>query len=341
MPPTTTVTSNRQADLARVVEAIRARQTFVISSHARPDGDAIGSELAMAFALDHLGKQVTVVNSDPVPGPLQTFAGTDRIVVADRVEGAYDAAIVMECSTLERTGVAGLERSFVINIDHHQGNAGYGAVNWFDQTAAACAEMVFDLVVALGVPLTPAIATHLYVGILTDTGSFHYSSITPRTFDIAGRLVEAGVDPTSVARAVFDSNTLGRLRLFGAVLSAIELEHEGRLAVMRVDHAMTAAAGGTYEDTEGLINLPLTVRQIRASVFFKEISSAEYRVSLRSKGLIDVAAVARRFGGGGHRNAAGCGVQGSYQEARRQIVDALAPALDEGMAAEAAAAGQA
>ena len=336
-----TATSSRQAALARVVEAIRDRQTFVISSHARPDGDAIGSELAMAFALDHLGKQATVVNCDPVPGPLQPFAGTDRVVVADRVEGAYDAAIVMECSTLERTGVAGLDRSFVINIDHHQGNAGYGAVNWFDGTAAACAEMVFDLVVALGVPLTPVIATHLYVGILTDTGSFHYSSITPRTFDIAGRLVEAGVDPTSVARTVFDSNTLGRLRLFGAVLSAIELEHDGRLAVMRVDHAMTAAAGGTYEDTEGLINLPLTVRQIRASVFFKEISSLEYRVSLRSKGLIDVAAVARRFGGGGHRNAAGCGVQGPYQEARRQIVDALAPALDEGMAAEAAAAGQA
>ncbi len=123
--------------------------------------------------------------------------------------------------------------------------------------------MVFDLIVALGVPLTPEIATHLYVGILTDTGSFHYSTITPRTFDISRQLVEAGVDPTTVARTVFDSNTLGRLKLFGAVLSAIELEHDGRLAVMRVDHAMTAAAGGTYEDTEGLINLPLTVRDIK------------------------------------------------------------------------------
>ena len=120
-----------------------------------------------------------------------------------------------------------------------------------------------------------------------------------------------------MARTVFDSNTLGRLKLFGAVLSGIELEHDGRLAVMRVDHAMTAAAGGTYEDTEGLINLPLTVREIRASVFFKELGPTEFRVSLRSKGAIDVAAVARQFGGGGHKNAAGCTVPGTYAEARR------------------------
>ena len=115
-----------------VVDAIRTRQRFVLSSHARPDGDAIGSQLAMAFALDHLGKQVTLVNRDPVPGPLQPFPGTERIVVADHVDETFDAAIIMECSSLDRTGVTGFDRSFVINIDHHQGNTGYGAVNWFD-----------------------------------------------------------------------------------------------------------------------------------------------------------------------------------------------------------------
>jgi phosphoesterase RecJ-like protein len=335
LPPQTTVTTDRAAAVAEVADAIRARQRFVLSSHARPDGDAIGSQLAMAFALERLGKQVTLVNRDPVPGPLKPFPGTDRIVVADRVDEVYDAAIIMECSSLDRTGVAGFERSFVINIDHHQGNTGYGAVNWFDAGAAACAEMVFDLIEALGVPLTPEIATHLYVGILTDTGSFHYSAITPRTFDISRQLVEAGVDPPSVARMVFDSNTLGRLKLFGAVLSAIELEHDGRLAVMRVDHAMTAAAGGTYEDTEGLINLPLTVRDIRASAFFKELGPREYRVSLRSKGAIDVAAVAKQFGGGGHKNAAGCTVPGTYAEARQTVSAALGPAIAEGLARDA------
>jgi phosphoesterase RecJ-like protein len=330
-----TVTTDRAAAIAEIADAIRARQRFVLSSHARPDGDAIGSQLAMAFALDRLGKQVTLVNRDPVPGQLKPFPGTDRIVVADRVDEVYDAAIIMECSSLDRTGVNGFERSFVINIDHHQGNTGYGALNWFDAGAAACAEMVFDLIVALGVPLTPEIATHLYVGILTDTGSFHYSAITPRTFDISRQLVEAGVDPTTVARTVFDSNTLGRLKLFGAVLSAIELEHDGRLAVMRVDHAMTAAAGGTYEDTEGLINLPLTVRDIKASAFFKELGPREYRVSLRSKGAIDVAAVVKQFGGGGHKNAAGCTVPGTYEEARRAISAALGPAIAAGLAQDA------
>jgi bifunctional oligoribonuclease and PAP phosphatase NrnA len=330
----TTPTIEHRAAVQAVVDAIRPRQRFVLSSHARPDGDAIGSQLAMAFALDHMGKQVTLVNRDPVPGPLQPFPGTERIVVADHVDETFDAAIVMECSSLDRTGVTGFERSFVINIDHHQGNTGYGAVNWFDPGAAACAEMVFDVIVALGVPLTAAIATHLYVGILTDTGSFHYSAISPKTFDIARQLVEAGVDPTTVARTVFDSNTLGRLKLFGAVLSGIELEHEGRLAVMRVDEAMTAAAGGTYEDTEGLINLPLTVREIRASVFFKELGPTEFRVSLRSKGAIDVAAVARQFGGGGHKNAAGCTVLGAYAEARRLVVDAVGPVIAASLAQE-------
>ncbi len=330
------MTTERADAIRQIVDAIGARNTFVICSHARPDGDAIGSSLAMALALEQLGKRVRVVSRDPVPAPLLPFPVTARIEVTERVEETFDAAIVMECSALERTGVAGLDRSFVINIDHHQGNTLYGAVNWFDAGAAACAEMVFDVIVGLGVPLTRDIATHLYVGILTDTGSFHYSAISPKTFDIARQLMEAGVDPTSVARTVFDSNTLGRLKMFGAVLSGIELEHDGRLAVMCVDHAMTAEAGGTYDDTEGLINLPLTVREIRASAFFKELTPHEYRVSLRSKGAIDVASVAKRFGGGGLKNAAGCSVPGTYHEARQTIVAALGPAIADGLALEAA-----
>lgn len=324
----------RTPALAAIRDAIASRQRFVISSHARPDGDAIGSQLAMAFALEALGKDVTIVNRDPVPNQFQAFPGVDRVRVADRVDEMYDAAIVLECSSLERTGVSGLERSFVINIDHHQGNSEYGAINWFDGTAAACAEMVFDVVQVLEVPLTPALATHVYVGILTDTGSFHFSSISARTFDICRQLVEAGVDPPRVARAVFDSNTLGRLKLFGAVLSSIELAEQGRVAVLHVDRAMAHEAGGSYEDTEGLINLPLTVREIRASVFFKELSASEYRVSLRSKGSIDVAEVARRFGGGGHRNAAGCGLSGDFAECRTRLLDALRPAVAAGLAAD-------
>jgi bifunctional oligoribonuclease and PAP phosphatase NrnA len=318
-------------EIQRIVDAIRARRRFVLSSHSRPDGDSIGSQLAMAYALAALGKEAIAVNADPAPPPLRAFPGVTDVRIAKQVEGDYDAAIIMECGDLARTGVDGLDRFFVINIDHHPGNTGYGQINWFDAEAAACGEMVFDVIRALGVPLSPEMATHIYLAILTDTGSFHYSGITSRTFDICRILVEAGVDPPRVARAVFDSNTPGRLRLFGSVLSGIELAHEGRVAVMRVDQAMASGAGGTYEDTEGLINLPLTVKEIRASVFFKEMGPGDYRVSLRSKGSIDVAAVARGFGGGGHKNAAGCSVRGDYPSARATILEALTPAIAAGL----------
>ena len=248
------------------------------------------------------------------------FPGVSDIEIADRVDGEFDAAIIMECGDLARTGVAGLDRSFVINIDHHPGNTGYGQINWFDATAAACAEMVYDVVRALGVPLSLEIATHIYVAILTDTGSFHYSGISPRTFDICREALVAGVDPVLVARNVYDSNNMGRLKLFGAVLSAMQIDPTGRIAIVYLDHEMARAAGGTYEDTEGLVNLPLTVKEIQAVVFFKQVEGDEYRVSLRSKGDIDIGAVAKEFGGGGHKNAAGCTVTGSIdtlQEALR------------------------
>ena len=179
--------------------------------------------------------------------------------------------------------------------------------------------MVFDLVRALAVPLTREIATHIYLAILTDTGSFHYSSISPRTFDICREALEAGVDPVLVARNVYDSNNMGRLKLFGAVLSAMQIDPTGRIAIVYLDHEMARQAGGTYEDTEGLINLPLTVKEIQAVVFFKQAEGDEYRVSMRSKGDIDIGAVAKEFGGGGHKNAAGCTVTGADRRAAEDV----------------------
>ena len=315
-------------ELNEIVAAIRGRQRFVISSHARPDGDSIGSSLAMAFALRELGKEARVVHKDLAPAPLLTFPGVPEIEIADRVDGAFDAAIIMECGDLSRTGVAGLDHGFVINIDHHPGNSNYGRINWFDSSAAACGEMVFDLVSALGVRLTPEIATHIYLAILTDTGSFHYSSISPRTFDICKATLQAGVDPVLVARNVYDSNNMGRLKLFGAVLSAMQIDDAGRVAIVYLDHEMARAAGGTYDDTEGLINLPLTVKEVQAVVFFKQIEGEEYRVSMRSKGEIDIAAVAKQFGGGGHKNAAGCTATGPVDVLQKLFVEKVQHAID-------------
>jgi len=325
--PTQTLTSNRAPELQRIVDAIRIRQRFVLSSHARPDGDSIGSQLALAYALRALGKTESVVNRDPAPGPLMAFPGVADIVVADRVEEDFEAAIILECGDLDRTGVAGLDRSLLINIDHHPGNSGYGQLTWFDPHAAACGEMVFDLVRELSVPLTVEMATHVYLAILTDTGSFHYSNITPRTFEICRQTLEAGVDPVLVARNVYDSNNMGRLKLFGAVLSAMQIDPTGRIAIVYLDHEMARDAGGTYEDTEGLINLPLTVKEIEAVVFFKQVEGDEYRVSMRSKGEIDVGAVAKEFGGGGHKNAAGCTVSGPIDALQKMFIERIEKAI--------------
>jgi bifunctional oligoribonuclease and PAP phosphatase NrnA len=322
------ITTTETTPLARIVGEIRGRQRFVIASHARPDGDAIGSSMAMAYALRAMGKEARVVSRDPAPPPMLVFPGVAEIEVVDRVDDPGDAVIIMECGDVARTGIAGLDAGFVINIDHHPGNSMYGALNWFELGAAACGEMVFDLVRALGVPLSHDIAVHIYIAILTDTGSFHYSSISPQTFDICRQCMEAGVNPPAVARSIFDSNNLGRLKLFGAVLSGMELDPTGRLAIVMVDHALAERCGGTYEDTEGLINLPLTVKEIVAVVFFKENAPGDWRVSLRSKGAIDVNVVAKEFGGGGHKNASGCSAQGSLEELKAVFTDKITRQID-------------
>jgi len=179
--------------------------------------------------------------------------------------------------------------------------------------------MVFDLVRDLDVPLTYEIAVHVYIAILTDTGSFHYSNISPRTFDICRQCVDAGVQPPAVARGVFDSNTLARLKLFGAVLGRMELDAGGRVATLIVDRELVAECGGTYEDTEGLINFPLTVRALQAVVLFKENGPDDWRISMRSKEHVDVNAVARQFGGGGHKNASGCQAIGRLADLKSAV----------------------
>jgi bifunctional oligoribonuclease and PAP phosphatase NrnA len=321
-----------QRPFEQIRDAILEKQRFLITSHARPDGDSIGSQLAMAFALDALGKDVRIVNSDPAPDHYQDFPGMERIEIAARVERPEaDAVIVMECSDLTRTGVAGLEQEFLINIDHHAGNRMYGALNWHDESSAACGEMVFDLIRALRVPLSLEIATHVYLAILTDTGSFHHSHITPRTFDICRQCVEAGVTPAVMARRVFDSNSFGKLKLIGALLDGMELVDDGRLAVLYMDDAMLAATGSTNNDTEGLINLPLTAREIQAVVFFKTTGNGDVRVSMRSKYDVDVRQVASEFGGGGHKNAAGFTVTGHLADVRTDIVQRIVRAIAHGL----------
>lgn len=312
---------------AELIDIIRRGRRFVVASHARPDGDAIGSAMAMALALGAIGKHAVVVTDAIPPVFLQPFPGVDAIQITPEVHETFDAALIMECSELARTGVRGLDRSPVLNIDHHPGNRGYGAVNWVDESAAACGEMAFTLIEALGTPLTPEIATHVYLAILTDTGSFHFSHLSPRTYEIARRCVAAGADPQWIARTHYDSNSLARVRIFGAVMNGMVIVDEGRVALLSITRQVMDDLGGTSDDLEGLINFPLTVKDIAAVAFFKEIGDGDWRVSLRSKGRVDIGAIARQFGGGGHTNAAGCSATGSLDHVSKVFGDLLTEAV--------------
>lgn len=311
-----------------VIARLRAASRVVVSSHERPDGDAIGSGMAMTLALRALGKDARMVMCDRPAAYLQPFPAVDTLWIAPVVTETFDAAVIMECSDLSRTGVSGLERSPVINIDHHPGNAKYGAVNWVDESAAACGELAYTLIRALDAPFTADIATHIYLAILTDTGSFHFSHLSTRTYDIAARCVEAGADPEWIARTHYDSNRMARVRLFGSVLSGMIVGDSGRVAVLTITPEMAAAADGSYDDTEGLINFPLSVKEMEAVAFFKQAETPErWRVSLRSKGAVNVGALAEARGGGGHKNAAACTLTGPIDVLRRDLQQALEHAV--------------
>ena len=314
-------------ELDRLVDLIRSGQRFLVSSHQRADGDAIGSAVGMALALRGLGKRAEVV-MDAVPAHfLQPFPDVDQIRVTREVTVSEDAAIVMECGALHRTGVVGLDRSPVVNIDHHLGNTRYGAINWVDESAAACGELVFTLLEALGAPLTKDVATHLYLALLTDTGSFHFSHITARSFEIARRCVEAGADPQWIARTHYDSSTLGRVRIFGHVLNGMQLDETSRVALLTLTSETAAAFGVSHDDTDGIINFPLSVKEIEAVVFFRQ-AGPDWRVSLRSKRDIDVGAIARTYGGGGHKNAAGCTATGELAPLQKHFISLVVAETD-------------
>jgi bifunctional oligoribonuclease and PAP phosphatase NrnA len=318
---------------AEVAAAIRRHDAFLITSHARPDGDAIGSQLAMAFALDALGKRVRLVDHDPVPAPYRGFPGAERIIVSptvpalDDVTPEAEAAIVMECSDLTRPEVTGLERPTLINIDHHVGNTMYGSVNWFDASAAACAEMVADVIDELGVAWTHEIASHLYLGIATDTGGFRHGLISARTFRASARIAATGVSVSNLAREIFDSFGVGRLRLTGALLNGMAFHHGNRLAVLYYDDELLKACGATTDDTDGLVNLPLGAKDVLAVALVRKQAENQYRVSMRSKGDVNVRSVAVQHGGGGHVNAAACSVLGSREAVTAAIVDAIGQVL--------------
>ncbi len=306
-----------------IVRFIRPRRRFAVTSHARPDGDSIGCSLAMALALEQIGKQVSVVHRDPPPHAYRALPGVEKLTVSETLAGEFDGVLVLECNNLERPGVAGLDRFPVINIDHHRDSGRYGLVDWIDWSAAALGEMIHPLVTALGATVTPGIATNLYAAILTDTGSFQFSNTTARTFSVASELVAAGANPGAVAERVYHSQPLSKVRLLAKVLDTLEVHPSGKIALIWMTRRMLEETGAGADETEGIVNHALAIDGVAMAAFLRERSNSGYRVSLRSKPGFDIGPVARKFGGGGHANAAGLSIEGGPEQVRQTLVTEL------------------
>jgi phosphoesterase RecJ-like protein len=309
-----------------VLAAIAPCSRFVVTSHARPDGDAIGSALGMMHLLRALGKQVTVAFADPIPQIYRALPGAEGIVSALPPADSVDAAVLLECDSVERTGYARIDAPIFINVDHHLSGKPFADVNWIDPAACAVGEMVYQLGVAAKVDISPEMAICLYAAVLTDTGSFTFSCTNADTFAVAQHLLESGANASTIAREVYFSNPASKVRLLGKALGHLEVEGAIAWAWVTADDMEQASAD--VEDCEGVVNHLIGIADVQAAVFLRQVpESDEFRLSIRSKGVLDVASVAEKFGGGGHRYASGCSTAGPLHAAIDRIVGALRAAL--------------
>ena len=309
-----------------ILGVLRAHDHFLVTSHARPDGDAIGSSLAAMYLLQAMGKQAVVALADPIPRAFASLPGAQRIVRTQPVMAA-EVALVLECDSVARTGYDHLAAPVTINIDHHRSGADFATLNWIDPAAAAVCAMLYKLAVAAGVPISPPFATCLYTGLLTDTVRFTAPSLTAETFALAHQLMQLGADAAGVAQAVYHSVRPARLRVLATALARLQID--GAVAWSTVSVREIEAAHAEVEDCEDIVNHIIGIEGIRAGAFLREMPEGGYRVSLRSKGGVDVAAVAERLGGGGHQNASGCTLLGDLPEITARLTAALALACTE------------
>jgi len=314
-----------QNRIEAILDLLRRGNRFLVCSHMRPDGDAVGSMLAMGMLLEQMGKQADLVTADGIPKVHRELPGANEIRIAESVDGSYDAAILLECDGLQRTRLTGLEKHFLVNIDHHATGREYADLNWIDRGAASVGELVYRLVKAAGARVTPQMASCLYTTVLTDTGGFCYGLTQASTFDLARELVLAGADPIGIAHAVYFSTPVSKLRLLGAALG--NLKQEDRLAWLWVTGQDILQTCATDEDCEGIVNFALCASGVEAAVFLREMPDQRIQLSLRSKGRINVASIAERLGGGGHESAAGCTLEGPLARALDEILDQLRPTV--------------
>jgi phosphoesterase RecJ-like protein len=315
--------------ITSIAEAIAAHTSFLITTHESPDGDAIGSSLALASYLRGLGKDVTVYTCDPVPGLYAFLPGAETVV--HRIPPRhYDVCFVLDVGEFRRAGAdlaAYKDIGMFINVDHHLHCENFGAINLIDSAAAATGVLVYRIIKAAGHTVDYPTALCIYTAVITDTGSFRYSNANPEAFAVAGEMVATGINTWSIAEKLYESQPRRRLELLALALSTLSISPRGDYAALAVTHDMYASTGADAELTDGFVNYPRSISGVEVAIFFREIRSGLFKVGFRSKGKIDVSALAAAFGGGGHHNAAGCTVPGTLDEVRERVFAHLEKAL--------------
>jgi phosphoesterase RecJ-like protein len=307
--------------IAAILSVFRAGERFLVCSHSWPDGDAIGSMIAIGMLLEQMGKHVDMVTADRVPANCQALPGVEAIRSESRIRGFYDAAILLECDSLARARLDGLEEFFLINIDHHASGRQFADLNWIDPDATSVGELVYWLVKAAGAVVTPEMATCLYATVLTDTAGFCFGSIQASTFAMARDLTLAGAEPIRIAQDVCFSTSTSKMLLLGAALG--NLKREGPVVWLWVTNDDMVRIGAFEEDCEGIVNFAVCISDVEAAVFLRELPEGRIRISLRSKGKVNVASIAQELGGGGHDNLAGCTVEGPLNRAIEEVLAEL------------------
>ena len=319
--------------MKKIISHLKNSNHVIIASHKNPDGDAIGCLIAMGLALDALNKNITLYNESPIQSAYRFLPSVERIVRQIKGTNIYDTAIILDCADFQRIGEVSSVVSripVIINIDHHITNTGFGNLNLIDTSACATAEIIYNLLIEMSFPINnSAIATSIYTGILTDTGSFRFSNTNKSAFAICEKMVEAGVDPYNVARHVYGKYSLGRIKLMNMALESIEISNNGKMSMMIITKDMLDETGTLPEDANGFINYAKNIENVNVAALIHELSNGKgvpeksnhYHVSLRSDGTVDVAVIASSFGGGGHNRAAGFSTDSTLSNIKTQMLN--------------------
>jgi len=309
--------------MKKIINHLKNSNHIIIASHKDPDGDAIGSLIAMGLALEALNKNITLYNESPIPSAYRFLPSVERIVRQIKGTNTYDTAIILDCADFQRIGKLSSVISkipVIINIDHHITNTIFGNFNLIDTSACAATVIIYNLLKEMALPINSAIATSIYTGILTDTGSFRFSNTTKSAFAICEKMVEAGVDPYNVAMHVYGRYSLGQIKLLNMALESIEISDNGKMSMMILTKNMIDETGTRPEDIHGLINYAKSIENIKIAALIHELSH-NYHVSLRSDGTVDVAMIAGSFGGGGHNRAAGFSIESTLSDIKTQMLN--------------------